>query len=128
LRRGTPDDLYWEVLRKAAENGETEAFLKWREENNKLHQRMMPLIEEFNEGRTADDNIRLECEDRDGLAFEIRSEEENTPTNLKEDLSEEEERELKRTLALKRIEMKDFTQFLKNHYFSKEFDISSVKE
>ena len=128
LKRGTPEGLYWQVLGEVMKNGETEEYLSWREKNNKLHKRIAPLVGKFNEGRVVDEAIKLECEDRDGLAFEIRSEEENTALNLKEDLPEEEEKKLTRTLALKRIEMESFTQFLKKHYFSMEFCISSVKE
>ncbi len=117
LKRGHPDELFWEVKKRASQNPETLEYKKWEEQNSELYKRVSGLLAEFYKDRKVQDDIRLKLDEDNGGSFEISSEKEALLKLISGELTDQEKADLIKKLPERREEMKAFTTFLKENFF-----------
>ena len=118
LKRSDPEELYWEVMRQVVQNEETVEYQEWERKNNELHEKVSELLNEFYTGRETDPDIRLESDEDNGGEFEVHSHEEKMNDLIFNEVSSEEREQVARKLPQRQAEMKAFTDFLKEKYYS----------
>lgn len=117
-------DLYWKAIRECKQNGETDEFKKWREENKELQNRMKLLLYEFYEDRSVGENIKIIIEENADSNFNIRcnmnnGEYDSFIKNHGKEMTTEDKEKFILDLEDYKTEMNKFAQFLKNKYFEK---------
>jgi len=122
IKKGENNEAYFKALEEAAENGETPEYEEWRHKNQELMKKASEFLDEFYMARKAPENIKLEIsEDTEG-SFRINnnSGEDTRPASKEkfEKLTDEQKIELSQRLEQYQSEMKEFTKFLKDKYFS----------
>ncbi len=108
---------YWEAVGEASCQEETPEYRHWREETQKLIEKASGLLEEFYRNREVPPGIKLEISEGGEGEFRVcNGGEDYRP--VPEDLTDEEKKQLAQRLVKYQAEMKEFTAFLKDKYFS----------
>ena len=118
LKRAMPEDLYWDVMKGVSQNEGTPEYKGWEQKNNVLYEKVRGLLEEFYKDQETDPDVRLESDESNGREFEIHSHEEKMKDLIFNEMSPEEREQIAKKLPQRQAEMKAFTQFLKEKYFS----------
>ena len=118
LKRGHPEELFWEVKKRASQNPESEGYKRWEDKNRELYKFTQALLNKFYKDRKVQDDIVLKLDEDNGGSFEISSEKDALLKLINGDLTDEEKANLIKKLAKRREEMKLFTKFLKYAFFT----------
>lgn len=113
------DEGYDEAMGECSKNGETAEYKGWAKENGKLMQKAQGLLGAFYHSRRVDEHIKLKIDESVGgfriyngsRAYEYMTENES-------EFSEKEKKIRTENLEKCRLEMQEFTGFLKEHYFN----------
>lgn len=116
LKKGIPEDVYWEVRRKVVENDETSEYKDWEKQNKVLREKTQELLQEFYRDRRVPEDIELVVDDMEGGSFEVHSREDLTNNFIFKELSETELDMLIKKLPQRQAEMTAFTKFLKRKF------------
>lgn len=116
VKRAINLEAWKEASIECAKNDETVEFKEWREQNEKLRERVSIFLTEFYQDRQVADSIRLQVDELGDSPFEIHNGGEDYRP-ITEGLTEEQKKELAPRLALYQGEMKQFTEFLRNKFF-----------
>ncbi|HAV11689.1 MAG TPA: hypothetical protein DCX32_04090 [Candidatus Moranbacteria bacterium] len=116
-------DAYWEAMHECAEKGETEEFIKWKQESEKLLYLIKEILDDFYEGRKVSDELRIRTdaknvEDMPEGSFEIFSGGSDYKIVNEENLTLEEAKALDSRMQKYRGEMNAFGEFLRGKFFS----------
>jgi len=117
LKRGHPEELFWEVKKKASANEETSEYKKWEQHNSQLYKLILELLNKFYEDREVQDDIKLKLDENNSGSFEISSEKQALFKMISGELTGQEKQDLVKKLPKRREEMKAFTEFLKESFF-----------
>jgi hypothetical protein len=120
LRRGHPEELYWEVQKQVSRGLVTPEYQEWEKQNKELHAKITKLIDEFYKDREIDEDARLQAGENDGGQFEVSSEKGLLVKFLDNELTNEERKNLLDKLPRRQKEMQDFTAFLKARFFTRK--------
>jgi hypothetical protein len=112
------DEAYWEAMKECSQKEETEEYKKWNKENEKLLAKGHNLLEKFYKERTVEPDIKLQIEEGVGN-FRIHNGGKDYQPVIEEEreFSEEEKKMRSAKVEKYRLEMKEFTNFLKGKYF-----------
>ena len=118
-------DAWREATNLAAAHGETPEYQEWRRESDALRERLTAMIKEFYRDRVVDETMQIEI---------IRDPEGSTRIHNGGDdfrrssrgLTDDERRLLVDRLAKYQVEMKAFTDFLKEKYYSSQQEEAAV--
>lgn len=114
------------VMRELGERGETDEYVAWRAENDKLAEKAEKLVEEFYKGREADPVTRIRIKRFGGGEVRIYNGGEKVGRVSK--LTDEQREEAGRKIFSCQQEMDAFAAFLKKKYFeSAEQDADEEK-
>ncbi len=116
LKKGHPEEIYWELRKKISQNPLTLEYQTWEEKNKRLHDKITALLTEFYAERKVDAGMQLRAEATDGGSFEISSETQIVNRFLNNELTSEEKKGLLEMLPKRQKEMQDFSGFLKKRY------------
>jgi len=119
LKRGSPEELFWAVKKRASQNPVTPEYQAWEELNSQLYAFVLELLNEFYKDREVQEDIKLELDENNGGSFEISNEKAALLSLLDGQLTDEEKRYLIGKLPKRREEMKAFTEFLKERFFER---------
>lgn len=114
-------EIRCKVDRDCFENGKTEEYRKWEEENNKLRLKMVDLLDEFYKERKVSDNKRLIAEPGIDMSFRLHNggdDYDRKEKEIKEGIKFENDPDLKDRLISYQEEMRDFTDFLKQKFLN----------
>lgn len=117
LKRGYPEDIYWDVRREVSQRPVTPEYQEWQKRNQELHAKVVALLDEFYRDRESETSVRLHCEESGGEPFEISSESEALNRFISGKLTSEERKSLLSKLFERQKEMSDFARFLRKCYF-----------
>lgn len=117
LKKGIPEDVYWEARKKAVENDETPEYKEWEKKNALLREKAAFLLQEFYRDRQVPENIELVIDAGESGEFEIHSRENLTNKFVSRELNESELDALIKKLPERQAEMSAFAQFLKKRHF-----------
>jgi len=113
------EDLYWQTENEFEKNGETKEAIAWREENEKLRVVIEDVVVDFYQDRDVSDEVRLRFEDIGAFGeFRIISGTHDDYERDYEKMTEAEKEDLGKRLEEYRSEMKSFSSFLKDKFFS----------
>ncbi|MBU0706878.1 hypothetical protein KKG41_00715 [Patescibacteria group bacterium] len=116
VKRGIDGQAKEDAFDIYSENGQTDDYKKWCEENRALRQQVTGVLEEYNRDRDVAPDVRLMIVNYGDDSFRINNGGvHEKPVNEKPD--EEQKQELIRRLESDQAEMKTFTEFLKKKYF-----------
>lgn len=119
VKRAKHFEAYTEAIKMASQNDETPEYKKWRQENQKLMNKVEDLLAEFYRNREVAPNIRLEIEKfEEGDFFRIHNGGEDYKTTT-EKITEEQIKIKEERLKQYQKEMQEFAEFLKKKYFEK---------
>lgn len=118
LKRGRPEELYWNVVRKASENPETPEYKRWREDNLALFEKTKGLLAEFYRDRNVVAEIAIRAEESNGGPFELSSEKALLMRFLEKQLTHAEKLGLLHALPQRQEEMRAFSEFLKQRFIA----------
>jgi hypothetical protein len=117
VRKGQNHEAWKEATNLAVANGETQEYQAWRKQGQLLLDKVRTTLEEFYQGRFVESGALLEVASNAEGSFNIHNGrddyERKSPT-----LTEDERRALTGRLAGYQREMKAFTDFLKEKYYS----------
>lgn len=99
------------------ENDETPEYKKWRGKMTELELRAGNLLEEFYKNRQVSEDLKLEIDKGGAGVFRIHNGGKDYEPSYR--MSEEQKKGLDERLKHYRVEMEEFTKFLKEKYFSK---------
>ncbi len=118
VKKFEPNDVWNKVMDEVMPRGETLEYREWTEKNQAFYEYAGKLLDKFYKEHTVDADMQLIRVLGAGNEFEVHSEQ---PIDFDE-LSEAEKQNVIAKLPARQKEMADFTEFLKNYYFSDEFD------
>lgn len=118
LKHGTPENLYWEVMREISKNTETPEYQAWAQKNEELRKRASDLLEKFYQKRDADSDIKLEVDESEGRPFGLHSHDDKFWELKRGELPSGEREKMNEKFMQRRREMRAFTEFLKDKYLS----------
>ncbi len=120
------DEAYWEAMKECSQNEETKEYQKWEKENERLLAKGRNLLDEFYKERKVESDIKLEVEEGAGY-FRIHNGGKDYKPVIEEEreFTEEEKKARAEKLEKYRLEMKEFTNFLKEKYFT--YNLSGLK-
>ncbi len=113
LKRGDPEELFWELIKTVSENDETDEFKKWSSRNGEVLERVRTLLNEFYQGREIDEDVKLIIEEGVGGEFELRSNEAQNNEVIFGEISPEDFSQIVQKLHLRQVEMMEFTNFVR---------------
>jgi hypothetical protein len=119
VRTGRSHEAWREAMNLAADHEETPEYQIWRKENDRLQEQVTALLDSFYQGRTVEPAAHLALSRNAEGTFNIHNGGEDyerhsrTPT-------EDERRRLADRLARYQGEMKVFTDFLREKYYSSQ--------
>lgn len=116
LKRGSPDELYWQLRSQVSEREETPEYQAWSEKNQELQRVIKKLLGEFYAEREARDDVRIVIDGGVGDAFEIRSDEPEDKRIAFQEVAPEEFASIAEKLGLRQAEMRAFTDFILQKY------------
>lgn len=119
LKRGEPEDLYWEVQKQISVNEETPAFQEWIKKNIELQEKVQALLYTFYQGRTVSDDMKLIVDKGVGGVFHVRSDEPAELAIILGEITPEEFSSVVGKLGARQEEMRTFTDFLRDKIYLK---------
>jgi len=122
LKASKIDDAFWESVVESSKNEETDEYKKWKEKNDRVIQKTKVLLDEFYKNRETDVDVKLIISKFGDDGFRIKSGcfEYDPPSNDKSKMSEEEKNKLAPYLARRQNEMRAFSDFLRDKFFTSE--------
>ena len=108
-----PKEAFKDFHEKTTIEEAKKMLAQYIEQNRQIRERLVPLIEKFNEGRDVDPQIKLEA-----AIFNMYDHSVIQPVGAEEFEKVTDEKERGRILELSRKEMNDFAAFLKEEFFS----------
>jgi len=122
VRTSRNHEAWREAAKLTATHGETPEYQRWRHENDALRERLVALLEEFYRDRVVDETTQIEImRDPEGTS-RIHNGGDDFRRNFR-DLTDDKRHLLADRLAKYHVEMKAFTNFLKDkYYFSQQGD------
>lgn len=117
VKRGINHNAWVEALRESSQSDETPEYKQWRNETKKLIDRASGLVEKFYQDKDVVSNIKLGISEDGEGEFRVRNGGEDYRP-VPEKLTDEQRGELAKRLTQYQEEMKKFTAFLKDQYFS----------
>jgi len=117
VKRGVNHNAWAEALRESSQSDETPEYKRWRNETKKLMDKSSELIEKFYQGKDVASNIKLEISESGEGEFRVQNGGEDYKP-VPEKLTDEQKGKLAQRLMQYQEEMKKFTAFLKDRYFS----------
>jgi len=119
-KEGTPCENAWqEAVKELSQREETPEYKKWKKKTEELKKKISGLLKEFYDDRKVDSHIRLRIRTSEGGPFRVKSEASDfSQKDLQKDLTKKQKEEFSKQLIRKQEEMKEFTSFLKDKYFS----------
>lgn len=125
VKRMTPEDAYWEAMNECSKNGETEKYIKWKEEGRKLMEVVKEILGDFYKNRKAQDSIKIKIENNIDKVGEGNFRLYNGGKDyqiIEKDLDGKEKEELEKRIERYQIEMDHFKEFLRDKFFTKGED------
>ena len=123
VRRAIPFEAWKEAYRESSRNEYTPEFQRFMEETNQAKRRLEPFIEKFYAGKDVPSDIRLHIDTSIGSLVRVWCGESETHFAHSEDALPQQVRSM--LLAKRQEEMRAFTNFLREKYFS-ESNISDA--
>ncbi|HBV01015.1 MAG TPA: hypothetical protein DEF00_01305 [Candidatus Taylorbacteria bacterium] len=120
LRRGNPEELYWEIQKRVSRDPLTPEYEVWEQRNRELYDKVTKLFDEFYRNRKVEADVRLGAEETRGDSFEVSSERVALNRFLDNTLTPEEKKNLLDMLPRRQKEMQDFTVFLIKRFLKNE--------
>lgn len=117
VKKGINHEAWAEALKESSENDETPEYKKWREETEKLKVKTSKFLEEFYQNREIKPNNRLGIYEGGEGEFRIHNSGEDYKP-VPDNLTEKQKKELSQRLVQYQGEMNNFTNFLRNKFFS----------
>ncbi|MCH7758945.1 hypothetical protein IID20_01135 [Patescibacteria group bacterium] len=117
IKRAKEYDAYLEAVKEYSKNDETLEYKQWRERNQKLERKAQYFLAEFYKNRKVDSNIRLIISVGGEGEFRVHNGGKDYQS-IKEQLNDQEKKELDQRLTRYQEEMKKLARFLREQYFS----------
>jgi hypothetical protein len=117
VKKGQNHEAWKEAMNLAVANGETEEFQAWRKQSQLLLHKLHTILEDFYQGRAVEPGLRLEVVSNTEGTFNIRNGRDDYERRSRA-LTEDQRLALRVRLAGYQKEMKAFTDFLKEKYYS----------
>jgi len=121
FQEGTPNP--WIMIKAVNEpkNIETIEYQQWDKENEKLHKKVLSLLEEFYQSKEADEDIRLKIDKiwKGGFRLYNGPDEEIAEEEFNK-LSDNKKSKLLLQIEKRQDEIQAFTEFLKKKYFEED--------